>query len=233
MNSMAEHEERKGKAMGGVISDIRPVASDPNLRHVRVDDSAVATLRAADIEALSLAVGQRWTAALARQVEETIALNKARKQAMSLLSRRGYSRAELIERLVKRQHEARVAEAIADELQRDGWLNERAYAEDVVRGTVRRGPAGRRLIQERLQRRGVAGDIAGEVTAQAASGQDDRQAALELARRRLATMAGIDPAKARRRLAGLLARRGFDDEVIAGTLRSLSLERSELADGDD
>jgi regulatory protein len=231
MNSMAERDV-KDQAAGSTISAIRPLASDPNLRRVRVDGATVATLRAADIEAFGLTVGQRWTATLARQVEETIALNKTRKQAMSLLSRRGYSRAELIERLVRRQHEARLAETIADELQHDGWLNERAYAEDVVRGTARRGPAGRRLLQEKLRQRGVAEEVAGEIMARAAAGQDDRQAALELARRRLGTMAGIDPTKARRRLAGLLARRGFDDEIIAGTLRSLSLERPELADSD-
>ncbi len=216
-------DKNRPESDDGVTIAIRALPSDPNLRQVRVGRRTVATLQTTDVESLGLEVGQRWTPALTRRVSEVVAHNACRKIAMSLLSRRGYSRAELVARLTKRGCDAHRVEAVADEMQRDGWMNERAYAEDVVQGTLRRGPAGRRLIEERLARRSIAVDVASEMTSKAVLAQDDRREALAFARQRFATMSGIEPAKAARRLAGLLARRGFDDQVIAEALETLRL----------
>jgi hypothetical protein len=91
-----------------VIEEIRAVASDPNLRHVRVAGRSVAKLLTSDVESLGLRAGQRWTPALARRVERAVCRKRAHHEAMRLLSRRMLSERELSERLDRRGHEASI-----------------------------------------------------------------------------------------------------------------------------
>ena len=57
---------------------------------------------------------------------------------------------------------------------------------------------------------------------------DEREAAEALARKKVRTMARLEPHVRRRRLAGALARRGFGSDVVSDVLREV-LE----GDGDD
>lgn len=215
----------------GVISDLKPLESDPNLRRVKVAGRTVATLRAADTESLGLEIGQRWTKSLADRVAETVQANKARRDAMRLLSGRGFSRQELHERLLKRSYAEAVIRRIVAEAQHDGWLNERAFAEDIVRSVTQKRSAGRRLLEEKLRQHRVDEDVARQVSEDAGREQNDRQAAMALAQRQLATMGGVELATAARRIAGLLARRGFEEDVVAAAIQSLRLnERKDAAD---
>ena len=99
-----------------VVTELRPLASDPNMRQVRVGRRCVATLRAADVESLGIVPGTAWTEQLCQRVQEAAALNRARRQAMTLLGRRQLSRGELIDRLTRKNHPPAMAQRIADEL---------------------------------------------------------------------------------------------------------------------
>ena len=199
---------------GGVVTHIEPLARDPNLRRIKVDGQTVATLRVGDVTDLRLAVDLAWTKTLAQRVERALTLDTARRDALALLSARVLSTKALTERLRRRGHAESIIKQVVGDVRRDGWLNERAYAEEIVHSTTRRRPAGRALLDQKLAQRGVEPTVAGRVARAAADAQDDRAAAYSLARRRLATMGSIAPEAALRRLAGLLARRGFDEEVI-------------------
>ncbi len=206
-----------------IITEIQPLPDDPNRRRVKVDGKTAATLRGSDVEDLKLQVGRRWTAALAERVQMAVATDKARRDAMRLLGQRSRSRKDLIDRLIMRGHVSMVAERIADEAVRDGWLDEQAFAADVIRGVTSRRPAGRRLVEEKLRARGVDEGVVEHAAADAAAGQDDRVAAMTLARRRLGTMNSVSPPVALRRIAGLLSRRGFDEDTVQTTLEGLRL----------
>lgn len=197
-----------------VVTHVQPLANDPNRRRIKVDGKVVATLRASDVETLGIEVGRAWTESLAERVRRTQVLDKARREALSLLSRRAYSAQSLSERLAGHGHDSSIVKQVIREARRDGWLNERALAEDIARSVTRRQPAGARLIEEKMARQGVNADIARRVVAATAEAQDDRTAAYQLARKRLATMGSIKPQIALRRVAGLLARRGFDQDIV-------------------
>jgi regulatory protein len=62
-------------------------------------------------------------------------------------------------------------------------------------------------------------EVVGATLEQAELNEPD--AALALARKRLASLSGLDEATQRRRLSGFLARRGYDWDVVRGTLASL------------
>jgi len=221
-----------GDSSAIVISEIAPLVSDPNMRRVRVGPGkkTVATLRAADVEALELAIGQPWTAKLAQAVQVELAANKARKAAMNMLGRRAFSKAEVIERLEKKGHAVSIAQRIADELAADRWIDDAAYGRALIDELNRKKPAGRQLLASKLQRRKIDPELADRLAREAIAGSDPLNEALELARQRLPTMRALPAATTRRRLAGLLARRGFDEEVVAAALARLRLDDDDPQD---
>lgn len=204
-----------------IITAVTANKRDPNLCDVRVGDRRVASLRRASVEAIGLKAGLPWNSAVAAATKSAISAERAHRDAMMLLSRRPYSKVELAARLAKRGHDADVVARIVAEAERDGWLDERAYARDIVRGAISRKPAGRKLIEQKLRKRGVAFDAAQAAVREAAKHQDDRQSAYELGRRRLATMGCAAPHTALRRVAGLLARRGFEEDAVEAALERL------------
>jgi regulatory protein len=208
---------------GATITELRPLPSDPNVRSIRVGRRAVARLRIADVESLGLEVGQPWTEELAAAVQRALAVNKARKVALRLIGRRAYSSGELVDRLVRREHDRSVAELIVDELVDDGWMDDRAYAEAVTRELLARSPATKRLIVAKLRQRKIDRELAEQVAAEALKDSDPSAEATEFARKKLRAMGDIPKATAARRIAGALSRRGFNGEAVYSALEALGL----------
>ncbi len=137
----------------------------------------------------------------------------ARKMALRMLERRALSRAELRDRLVKkgcgRDGAARVALGLADL----GLVNDRALGESVVRMELLRAPSGAARLEAKLARRGIDGSTAREIVREALCGRDEAEDAETVARRRLRALPdALAPEVVRRRLLGVLARRGFGGE---------------------
>ena len=85
----------------------------------------------------------------------------------------------------------------------------------------------RRALAHELRRKGVDPEVAEQALEQI---DDDTElaAARELARRRARATRGLDPVKRRRRLAGMLARKGYSPGV---TMRAVA--EALAADGDE
>ena len=96
----------------------------------------------------------------------------------------------------------------------------RVAAEDVAELGLAKGAAwtgalaGRRLVEAKLRRDGVSAEIIRAVLDEAFGERDQREDAMELARRQAGTLVRLDRVVAERRLIGRLARRGFDAEVV-------------------
>lgn len=205
------------------ITEIRPLPSDPNLRSVRVDGRAVARLRASIVEELDLVVGQRWTAALAARVESKQREEKARKAALTMLGRRALSSGELLERLRGRGYDEATARAVVDQLTRDHWIDDAAYARSLAEELLRRRGASRPLIIERLRARSVDPCTAEAAADDVLADTDPVHEALRLMKKKLAGSGTTSPEAKVRRISGLLARRGYDEDTIETVLRRLDL----------
>lgn len=206
-----------------IITSIDPLPSDPNVLRIRVDGTIAARLPRSDVQSLNLETGQTWDDAIEAQVQRLIALNKTRKAAMSLLGRRGFSRAELLERLERKGHEQSLAREVADQLQRDGWIDDAAYAESIVHELLRTKPAARTLVLEKLHARGIEDETARQVADRMLGETSQVDAAASLARERLEAMQSLPQQTAVRRVAGLLARRGFDEATIQDAIEQTGL----------
>jgi len=206
-----------------VITEIQPLDSDPNMRRIKVGRQTMATLRAADVEALALKIGQPWTEPLAKSVLAEVAANKARSDAMHLLGRRAYSRGEIVQKLQKKGYDQATAMRIGDELATDRWIDDDAYGQAIVEEAARRKPAAEELLLAKLQRRKIEPEAAKRIARAAVAGVDPVAQGLELARDRIADWESMPPEKTARRIAGMLARRGFDEQVVTDVIAKLGL----------
>ncbi len=140
--------------------------------------------------------------------------SRARESALKGLSRASTTRAGLVQRLLKKGYEREVAEGVAQDMERIGAIDDGDYAEALVRDALRSKPAGRRLLDAKLRAKGVSAEIRERVLDEALSERDDLEDAIGVARRRLAALPGtLDAVVVRRRLAGAVARRGFEGDV--------------------
>lgn len=205
---------------GSTISGIATTTADPDRLSIRIGRRTVARLSREAAQSIGLEVGLEWTHALEARVEEAAATERAVAYAVRLLGRRPLSRRELVQRLASRGFDRKAADAAAEEVVRMGLIDERAYAEAVIRNTTIRRPAGRRLLEAKLRGRGIETEAARRAIESAASESNPLEDATELARKRAATLPeSLDGRAASRRLAGLLARRGFDAGVVQEAVR--------------
>ena len=137
-------------------------------------------------------------------------------RAVSFLSRREHSRAELAQKLQRHCDDADQIAAVLDSLQQEGWLSDARYAQSMVqRRSGRHGTA--RVVQE-LRRGGIDDGLIREV--RAALQASEYQRALSVWQKRYADRPATTPAE-RARQARFLAARGFSGEVIAKIVRGI------------
>ena len=138
--------------------------------------------------------------------------------AVKLLSARPYSERKLREKLLERQYEAQDVREALERLRRERLINDRKYAEEFVRARMQARPrAGSRMISDLLAR-GIPLTLAKEVVAEVMPKTDEIPLAREFVRRKQAQYAGLDDDTRWRRLAGMLARRGFSYDTIREVL---------------
>lgn len=141
----------------------------------------------------------------------------ARSIALRQLTTAARSRAQLEQAMARRAVPADVAARVLDRFEEVGLVDDASYAEAFVRSRhVERGLSRGALARE-LRARGIPEDIASAAIADLDE-EDERETARALVRRRAPATAGLDLQRRRRRLAGMLARRGYPSAVALGVV---------------
>ncbi len=181
------------------------------------------------LEHLALGVGDDLPANRRHHLLDADADVRIRDAALTLLSHCARTRSDLRRRLIGKGFQpARVDHAL-DRLETRGLLDDAAVAEAFVRDRLRHRPRGPTRLAQELRAKGVQPELAervvGDVLEDEAVSESDlahrvvdgwlrRQGAATL--KALAAPRGAPEAeKARRRLNGYLARRGFRGEALA------------------
>jgi regulatory protein len=151
-------------------------------------------------------------------------LEAVREAALGLLSSREHSRRDLVRKLRRKGHSQDHIETIVGRLEAAGLVSDERYARLFVTDRLAIHPLGRRRIVMELRRRGIGAEAAARAVDEVyQEGEvDERVVAERLARRRAIRLQDVDPAAARRRLAGYLARRGFAPEIVAEAVQRAS-----------
>ena len=144
----------------------------------------------------------------------------ARQIVLRQLTAAPRSRSQLEQALRRKDCPDDVAAVVLDRMEEVGLVDDVAYAGMLVRSQqAGRGLARRALAQE-LRRKGVDDE-----TAQAALDEEDR--ARELVAKKMRSMSGLEPVVQTRRLAGLLARKGYPSDLSMRIVREAVREAPE------
>lgn len=206
------------------ITAIQPQQKQAERVSVHVDGAFRFALAQELLFRAGLHVGDPIDEERIRRLEHEDRAWKAREHALNLLSFRPRTAAELRQRLRRREVEDDVVEAVVADLVEKGLVDDTAFAEIFVRDRVRLRPRGKRRLVQELRAKGVDRDTAAEAVGEVMEREDVSE--VDLAReavRKWARRAGEDPQRARRRLYGFLARRGFGGDAVRQVMEEVEL----------
>lgn len=154
----------------------------------------------------------------------------AREAALKMLERARRTRSDLAQRLADKGFTARVIEQVLDRLVEVGLVDDTEYARAFLSGRWGRRPSGWKRLQQELRAKGVSDhDVlaARGVIEQRAGPVDEVESARKLVEQAARRYARLEPRVRSQRLYALLARRGFDGDVIRRALALREIEPSE------
>jgi regulatory protein len=154
----------------------------------------------------------------------------ARAICLRALTGAAKTRRQLADLLARRGIPEEAAVAVLDRLTEVGLIDDAAFARAWVDSRQPGRGLARRALRAELHARGVAAEVAAEAVA-LVDEEDERSAAQDLVRRRLASMRRLDRATATRRLMGVLARKGYSGGLAAAVVRDALDQRDLEPDG--
>lgn len=160
------------------------------------------------------------------------ATEKAREALLRILTAAPKSRAELEQALARKGYPEAVVAPVLDRFGEVGLVDDTSYAEMLVRTRHAERGLSRRAIAMELRRRGIDEDTAGDALEQI-DGDDEREAAMALARKHVARTRGLERDVRLRRAVGSLGRKGYPPGISFGAVRdALAEEGEDDLDGD-
>lgn len=154
-------------------------------------------------------------------MDDTEAVQKA---ALRLLNFKPRSESELRQRLVRKRLPAEAIESVIARFQKDGMLDDEKFARLYALSRIQSRVFGKGQIRRELTHRGVSPALVTKAM-KSIEDFDEFEVAKELAARQAGRMKGLSPDAKKRRLHGMLLRRGFPAEVIFKVLRGVLKEK--------
>jgi regulatory protein len=193
------------------------------------------------LEHLRLGVGDPLPSNRRHHLLEADADVRVREAALNLLSYRARTRTELRRKLTGKGFRPARVDVCLDRLEERGLVDDSAVAAAFVRDRLRHRPRGKARLTSELRAKGLGGSLSGEVVdaVLADEGVSEQDLAVRVAEgwlRRQGTAAvealaastrTVESEKARRRLYGHLARRGFrGTDLRSGIDAAVALARN-------
>lgn len=196
------------------ITKITEQRRAPNRRNVFLDGKFAFGCNLNVVARFRLRAGMALSVEQVREIEFGEVKQECFDAAMQFLSARLHSRAELYRKLARREWGGEVIDAVLEDLSRLGYLNDERFAKTKALSAAQHKQHGRRRAFIELIRSGVKGDVADKALNEVYTDTDTLAVARELARKQAPRLRQLEPLVARRRLTGMLQRRGFDYDDI-------------------
>ncbi|WP_188835282.1 regulatory protein RecX [Flexivirga endophytica] len=142
----------------------------------------------------------------------------ARTIALRQLTSAPRSRKQLADKLRERGCDDDIAATVLDRLEEVGLVDDAAYAATLIQSQQTRRGLGRQGISQELRRKGVASEVIDEQL-ESIDDDDERERAQALVDKKLRSMHGLDATVQARRLAGMLARKGYSSSIAWSVIR--------------
>ncbi|MFI6377052.1 recombination regulator RecX [Streptomyces sp. NPDC050546] len=156
-------------------------------------------------------------------------VEQARAICLRLLTGTPRTRKQLADALRKRQIPDDAAEEVLSRLEEVGLINDSAFADAWVESRHHGRGLARRALARELRTKGVDSTLIDEAVSQLEPEQEEATAR-ELVARKLRSTRGLDRDKRLRRLAGMLARKGYSEGMALRVVRQALEEEGEDPD---
>ncbi|MGX5212199.1 recombination regulator RecX [Streptomyces violaceus] len=156
-------------------------------------------------------------------------VEQARAICLRLLTGTPRTRKQLADALRKRQIPDDAAEEVLSRFEEVGLINDSAFADAWVESRHRGRGLARRALARELRTKGVDSTLIDEAVSQLEPEQEE-ETARELVARKLRSTRGLDRDKRLRRLAGMLARKGYAEGMALRVVRQALEEEGEDTD---
>jgi regulatory protein len=197
-----------------LVSKIAEQKRRPNWRSVYLDGAFAFGCNLNVVAKFRLREGMTLTDEQVRQIQLGEVKQECFDRALQYLGSRLHSTAELRKKLMRREYGDAVVDAVLGDLSRLGYLDDDRFAKTKALSAAQHKHHGRRRAFLELIRSGVKGDVADKALADVYAGHDSTAVARRLAEKQAPRLKKLEPAVARRRLVGMLQRRGFDYDSI-------------------
>lgn len=211
----------------GTITSIAPQRRNPNRVSIAIDGEFALGVELSVAENARLFVGQRLSEDDLRTLAAADDRARAIEAGLRYLEYRPRSERETRQRLREKGYSPIAIDQAIEQLKSWKYLDDETFARFWVENRQAFRPRGRRLLRSELGAKGVPRDLASTVIEEL--GGDERPAALELARKRLASLQGLDPLVRSRRLSAFLQRRGYDWETVRSVMAEVLQSESDDA----
>lgn len=190
-----------------------------------MDDGSPLVVGDEVIGRFALSVGDELGTARWEEIRRAQESGDARRIAINYISYRPRSEREVVRHLVGKKIAEEVAEQTAARLRSLQMIDDGAFARMFVRDRLRRGGHGPGLLRQLLLQKGVTRTVADQVVRELAPEEDQRTAAIALARGRIRRLSGRreDALRRRKRLYDLLMRKGFSSDIARAVLQQLKV----------
>lgn len=152
--------------------------------------------------------------------------DRARAIVLRQLTMAPRSRHQLEEKLRSKDCDDDVAQVVLDRLTEVGLVDDDAYAGMFVRSQQLSRGLSRRGIAQELRKKGVSDEIS-QSALDHIDDESERDRARELVAKKLRSMHGLDGVVQTRRLAGMLARKGYSSSTSWRVIREVLAESEE------
>ncbi|MFJ5266639.1 recombination regulator RecX [Streptomyces sp. NPDC088387] len=156
-------------------------------------------------------------------------VERARAICLRLLTGTPRTRKQLADALRKREIPDEVAEEVLSRFEEVGLINDGAFADAWVESRHHGRGLARRALAQELRTKGVDSTLIEAAVSQLDSDQEE-VTARELVARKLRATRGLDRDKRLRRLAGMLARKGYSEGLALRVVRQALEEEGEETD---
>lgn len=196
------------------ITKISEQKRRPNRRNVHLDGAFAFGCNVNVVARFRLREGMTLTDEQVRQIEIGEVKQEALDHGLRLLQSRLQSTAEMRRKLLRKEYGETVVDAVIEDLTRLGYLDDERFAKTKALSAAGHKQHGKRRAKVELMKSGVSSEVADKALADVYDATDTLAVARELARKQAPRLKKLDPQIARRRLVGMLQRRGFDYDDI-------------------
>ena len=143
---------------------------------------------------------------------------------------------EVRKKLREKGFEVAAADMVVERLYELKLLDDEAFGRSLIRDLMGRKAAGPGLIRQKCFEKGLGERLTGELIEEFAGKDDQVEAAMRFAEKKLRGLMRVEPVVRKRRLYGALARRGYGGDVVGEVMirlaEQISMESEDACDFD-